>query len=83
MPRHDGSLARRLDFGETTTTASGAVARSGGPGRSAEGAFRPAPGLRLALRSGVLRGPDKYKVLEHRRRQAQINARRLFELEGE
>jgi hypothetical protein len=36
--------------------------------------------LRLAARPGGLRGPDKYKVLEHRRRQAQIKARRLLDL---
>jgi hypothetical protein len=34
----------------------------------------------MALPSGVLRGPDKYKVLELRRRQAQIKARRLLDL---
>jgi hypothetical protein len=33
--------------------------------------------LRLARRSGA---PDKYKVLAHRRRQAQIAARRLLDL---
>jgi hypothetical protein len=64
MSRFDGSLARKLDFGEMTTTAS----QGGGVG------------LRLALPSGVLRGPDKYKVLEQRRRQAQIKARRLLDL---
>ena len=64
MSRFDGSLARKLDFGEMTTT-------GGEPGRG---------GLRLALPSGALRGPDKYKVLEHRRRQAQIQARRLLDL---
>jgi hypothetical protein len=37
-------------------------------------------GLRLAVPGGGLRGPDKYKVLEHRRRQAQIKARRLLDL---
>jgi hypothetical protein len=40
----------------------------------------PRRGLRLAVPSAVVRGPDKYKVLEHRRRQAQIAARRLLEL---
>jgi hypothetical protein len=64
MSRFDGSLARKLDFGETTTTAR-QPARTSPP---------------LALRSGALRGPDKYKVLEHRRRQAQIKARRLLDL---
>jgi hypothetical protein len=67
MSRFDGSLARTLDFGETTTTAVSAY--SGG--RS---------GLRLALAGGILRGPDKYKVLEGRRRQAQIKARRVLDL---
>jgi hypothetical protein len=67
MPGFDGSLARKLDFGElaiTTSTAS-AAARTG---------------LRLAPGGALLRGPDKYKVLEHRRRQAQIKARRLLDL---
>ena len=68
MSRSNGSVARKLDFGEMTTTA---VL----PGRM---------GLRLALPSGVLRGPDKYKVLDQRRRHAQIKARRLLDLmEGE
>lgn len=66
MSRFDGSLARTLDFGETTTAA---PVHSGGRA-----------GLRLALPGGVLRGPDKYKVLEHRRHQAQIKARRLLGL---
>jgi hypothetical protein len=39
-----------------------------------------AGGLRLARRSGVVRGPGKYQVLEHRRRQAQIRARRVLDL---
>jgi hypothetical protein len=64
----EGSVAGKLDFGETTGTAVY-------PGRAA---------LRLALSSSVLRGRDKYKVLEHRRRQAQIRARHLLDLmEGE
>jgi hypothetical protein len=64
MARFEGSAALKLDFGGITTTA---VARSG-------------RGLRLATQTGALRGPDKYKVLEHRRRQAQIKARRLLSL---
>jgi hypothetical protein len=67
MSRFDGSLARALDFGETTTTA--APVYSGGRA-----------GLRLALPGGILRGPDKYKVLASRRRKAQINARRVLDL---
>jgi hypothetical protein len=61
----DGSLARKLDFGDVSL---------GGGGQSR---------LRLAPSSGVLRGPDKYKVLAHRRHQAQIKARRLLELAEE
>ena len=64
MTRFDGSAALSLDFGGHTTSTT-----QGGQRR-----------LRLALPSGVLRGPDKYKVLEHRRRQAQIRARHLLQL---
>jgi hypothetical protein len=67
MSRFDGSLARQLDFGDITTSTFP----------------RPRPrksGLKLAARLEEVRGPDKYKVLEHRRRQAQIKARRLLEL---
>jgi hypothetical protein len=66
MARVEGTLARRLDF-------DGESARE----TAAAGRHR---GLRLAVPSAVLRGPDKYKVLEHRRRQAQIKARRLLDL---
>ena len=66
MTQFDGSTALKLDFGGVTTTAAGA-----GRGRG---------GLRLALPGGALRGPDKYKILEHRLRQAQIKARHLLEL---
>lgn len=65
MTRFDGSAALTLDFGGMATSTTGAVGRNG---------------LRLALATGGLRGPDKYKVLEHRRRQAQIKARHLLEL---
>jgi hypothetical protein len=61
MYRVDGSLARTLEFGETTREVRAA---------------RPGSLRRLA----VLRGPDKYKVLERRRRAAQIKARHLLEL---
>ena len=66
MARFEGSLARRLDFGDTqieTPFHSGVRA-----------------GLRLASPGGLLRGPDKYTVLERRRRQAQIKARRALSL---
>jgi hypothetical protein len=76
MTRFDGSTALTLDFGGMTTTE--AVA---GRGR---GGLRLAPRLaRLGARSAQavgLSGPDKYRVLEHRRRQAQIKARHLLEL---
>lgn len=65
MTRFDGSAALTLDFGGVTTS----TLMSGRRG-----------GLRLAVPTGGLRGPDKYKVLEHRRRQAQIKARHLLEL---
>ena len=64
MPRFDGSLARTLDFGETAGVSATPVGRVG---------------LRLTLR-GVMQGPEKYKVLERRRRHAQIAARRALDL---
>lgn len=68
MSRMDGSAALKLDFGGGTTAT---------PARGRHSR------LRLAS-SGLLRGPEKYKVLEHRRRQAQIRARHLLHLmEGE
>lgn len=66
MTRFDGTAARQLDFGGFTTTSTAAA------GSRAS--------LRLAGPAGALRGPGKYKVLEHRRRQAQIKARRLLSL---
>lgn len=63
--RFDGSAALKLDFGGMTTTTP--APRSG------------RASMRLAPTNGLM-GPDKYKVLEHRRRQAQIRARRLLEL---
>ena len=71
MTRIDGSTALTLDFGGAATT-------TGAP-RRGRAHLRLAPG---GTRSGYvgLRGPDKYKVLEHRRRQAQIKARHLLDL---
>jgi hypothetical protein len=60
----DGSAALKFDFGGTTTTSTPVGARAG---------------LRLAVPVRLV-GPDKYKGLEHRRRQAQIKARHLLEL---
>jgi hypothetical protein len=47
------------------------------PGKNAEGrqAFRLATPL-----DGLLRGPDKYRILDLRRRRAQIRARRVLGL---
>jgi len=70
MPRFNGSLALALDFGGTTTTAT--------PGTAGVcGACAP---LRLAHRSFLPDGPDKYKVLDCRRRSAQLRARHLLDL---
>ena len=67
MHRFDGSLARQLDFGDITT--------------STVPLPRPLKAeLKLAARPDGLRGPEWSKVLEHRRRQAQIKARRLLDL---
>jgi hypothetical protein len=67
MSRFDSSLARTLDFGELTS-------------------HTPVRGL-TSLRVGhsrrrlrLLRGPDKYKVLDQRRRAAQIKARHALDL---
>ena len=65
MARFDGSLARTLDFEDDTAAPIQSHARAG---------------LRLASPDGLLRGPDKYKVLDQRRRQAQIKARRALNL---
>jgi hypothetical protein len=67
MSGFEGSLARKLDFGELPA----AVTSTGGRGRGR---------LRLAPAPGKLSGPDKYRVLDERRRRAQIAARRLLEL---
>jgi hypothetical protein len=69
----DGSLARALDFGETTTSprpVQGLASLRTGP--AALGASR--------RRLGLLRGPDKFKVLDQRRRAAQIKARHALDL---
>ena len=66
MSGFEGALARKLDFGDGPTT----VTSTGSRGRA---------GLRLAARPGLLTGPDRYAVLERRRRVAQIAARHLLE----
>lgn len=69
----DGSLARTLDFGETTTRHR--PVRGLASLRTGSGAHRASRG-----RLGLLRGPDKFKVLEQRRRAAQIKARHAMDL---
>lgn len=66
MAQFDGSAALTLDFGGMTTTTPAMRCHRGS--------------LRLAPAPATLSGPDKYKVLEHRRRQAQIRARRLLDV---
>ena len=66
MNGFEGSLALRLDFGESP-----AKVTSTGRGRA---------GLRLASGAEQLTGPDKYRVLDARRRRAQIRARHLLDL---
>lgn len=65
MREFDGSLAKKLDFGDGDATRLP---------RTPSGAL-----LRLA-RPGRLAGPDKYKRLDARRRRAQIRARHLLDL---
>lgn len=67
MSRVEGSLARSLDFGGSGGSQ---AASTGSGGRT---------GLRIA-RATRLAGPDKYKVLDARRRRAQIKARHLLDL---
>jgi hypothetical protein len=73
MSRFDGSLARKMDFGETKTS------HQLGRGLAST---RPAPGHQgpARRRLGLLRGPDKYEVLDQRRRAAQIKARHAMDL---
>ena len=65
MTGFEGTLARTLDFGEVPTHVTSTGGRAG---------------LRLATGPGRLAGPDKYRMLEQRRRRAQIRARHLLEL---
>jgi hypothetical protein len=67
MRRFEGSLARKLDFGEITVT--------GVQAGNLRGWLR----LAAARRADHL-NPEKYRLLDHRRRQAQIRARRALDL---
>ena len=65
MPAFHQSAARTLDPGDTSIAPAG---------------IRPCTRTRLVTEALVLpwRGREKYQVLEHRRRQAQIRARRAL-----
>ena len=76
MSRFEGTVARTLDFGETITTGTGRVGRRLALPRG----VLPPQHAQNARRGLQLRGPDRYKVLERRRRQAQITARRVLDL---
>jgi hypothetical protein len=67
MARFDGSLARKLDFGD-------ADVRPAAPG------IRRRADLRLARPAGAAGGPDLYRMLDRRRRRAQIAARHALDL---
>jgi hypothetical protein len=67
MDGFDGTLALKLDFGGFATRVTSTVGRNRAD-------------LRLAPSPRGLTGPDKYRVLERRRRQAQISARHLLDL---
>jgi hypothetical protein len=79
MARVDGLLARTLDFGEAA--ASGAPVHPGRPIRGLA-SLRPGTDVRVlsSRRLGLLPGRDKYKVLDRRRRVAQIKARHAMDL---
>jgi hypothetical protein len=57
----------------------GALAFEFGDGRDGAAASGRL-GLCPPRRPGLVRGPAKYRILEHRRRQAQITARRVLDL---
>lgn len=65
MTGFEGSLALKLDFGDAPGKVTSTGARAG---------------LRLAPGQRALSGPDKYRVLDLRRRRAQIRARHLLDM---
>ena len=67
MSGFEGSLALKLNFGEVSTR----VTSTGAGGRVS---------FRLATVHRELTAPDKYSLLDRRRRHAQINARRMMAL---
>ena len=73
-----GLVMPELDFGVRRTSGTGRRGPSTGLRASPSTELRA--GLRLATPSGVLRGPEKYRVLDLKRRRAQIRARRTLGL---
>jgi hypothetical protein len=71
MARFDGTLARTLDFGDFEIPI---------PGRRQRVIKVELQVVRPRAVSASLNGPEKYATLTHRRRQAQIKARRLLDL---
>jgi hypothetical protein len=71
MARFDGSLARTLDFGDFNLQV---------PLRRQRVLKVELQVVRPKAVPAVLRGPEKYAALAHRRHQAQIKARRLLDL---
>jgi diadenosine tetraphosphate (Ap4A) HIT family hydrolase len=74
MATFNRSVARTLDFGETTNPQSATVP----PTRTRLVSRRAGNPAGLHMHVLPWRSGDKYRVLEHRRRQAQITARRLL-----
>jgi hypothetical protein len=68
MDRFDGTLARSLDFGDST------------PGRRSERRLANVRQGTSVRRLALLGGPGKYAVLYRRRRAAQIQARHALDL---
>jgi hypothetical protein len=79
MSRFDGSLARTLDFGEAASSTAAASSRVP---MHRLASLRPGASVRVLTprRLGPASGPDKYTVLDRRRRAAQIKARRAMDL---
>jgi hypothetical protein len=78
MSRFDGSLARTLDFGEAATAPIQKDSRGGV--RSLASVARSSRPLLSSGPFELLRGADKYRVLDRRRRAAQIQARHAMDL---
>jgi len=74
MATFSGSLAHTLDFGESM----GPGSETARPTRTRLVSRRPGNPAGIQMHVLPWRSTDKYRILEHRRRQAQIAARRLL-----